>query len=231
MTVTWIKIAALNLLRNRRRSLFTIIAIAMGYAAVNVFGGFTGYIFRCLKDSFIYAQANGHITIFKEGFLQEGQIEPLKFLIDADQARTIHSLCRSNPHIVVTTGQLSIMGLVTNGSVSTIFIASGKVPSDTYQIQRAATGILARIEHLYGKPLDDSVPYGIGMAFGLAKRLKLEVGSDAIVMASTVDGRINALDAQVFQLFYTILEELNDKYLIVPLSLPNRFMPPTALTG
>ena len=36
-----IRISFRNLFRNRRRSLFTIGAIAMGFAAVNIFGGFT----------------------------------------------------------------------------------------------------------------------------------------------------------------------------------------------
>jgi putative ABC transport system permease protein len=53
MITTWAKFAGANLLRNRRRSFYTIIAIAIGYAAVNVFGGFTAYIFKNLEYTFI----------------------------------------------------------------------------------------------------------------------------------------------------------------------------------
>ena len=65
MMVAWIRFAFRNLLRNRRRSLYTMIAVAMGYAAINLFGGFTAYIFTNLRESFIYIEANGHLTIFK----------------------------------------------------------------------------------------------------------------------------------------------------------------------
>ena len=43
--MTWTKVAFRNLARNRRRSLLTICAVGLGYAAVNVFGGFTVYMF------------------------------------------------------------------------------------------------------------------------------------------------------------------------------------------
>ena len=67
--LTWLTLATRNLLRNGRRSLFTIAAIGLGFLAVNVLGGFTAYIFTSLQDSYIYAEANGHLSIFKSGFL------------------------------------------------------------------------------------------------------------------------------------------------------------------
>ncbi len=70
--MTWIKLAIRNLFRNYRRSLFTVLAIGLGFAAVNILGGCTAYIFNNLRDSFIYLQANGHLTVFNAGFLEEG---------------------------------------------------------------------------------------------------------------------------------------------------------------
>ncbi len=218
MTGTWIKIAVLNLLRNKRRSLFTILAIGMGYAAVNVFGGFTGYIFRNLQDSFIYAQVNGHMTIFKKGFLEEGQIDPTKYLITKDELEAVRKISAENPHILLTTPQMQIMGLVSNGEVTTIFIAKGRIPSDAYYIQSLASGMVGKLRFYEGKKLQDNIPSGIGVTFGLAKKLQLHMGSDVIVMGSTVDGRVNALDAQIFQMFDAPIEELSDKLMLLPLS-------------
>ncbi len=39
----WVKIALRNLIKNGRRSVVTALAIALGFAAVNLFGGFTEY--------------------------------------------------------------------------------------------------------------------------------------------------------------------------------------------
>ena len=79
--LVWLRIAARNLFINARRSLFTILAIGLGYAAVNVFGGFTEYMFTGLEDSHIYAQGNGHLTIFKKGFLDHGKLNPVAYLL------------------------------------------------------------------------------------------------------------------------------------------------------
>ena len=78
--MTCIKLAIRNLFRNGRRSLFTIVAIGLGFLAVNALGGFTAYIFTSLQDSYIYAEANGHLTIFKDGFLSKGKLDPTRYL-------------------------------------------------------------------------------------------------------------------------------------------------------
>ncbi|MBU0566477.1 ABC transporter permease, partial [bacterium] len=117
--MTWIKIGVRNLYRNKRRSLFTIGAIALGLAAVNVFGGFTRYMYTNLRDSFIYVQGNGHLTVFKEGFLTEGKLDPLKYLLTETETKTIQDLCAKDPRILVVTPQLRITGMISNGAVST----------------------------------------------------------------------------------------------------------------
>lgn len=217
--MTWIKIGVRNLYRNKRRSLFTIGAIALGLAAVNVFGGFTRYMYTNLRDSFIYVQGNGHLTVFKEGFLTEGKLDPLRYLLTETETRTIQDLCAKDPRILVVTPQLRITGMISNGAVSTIFIAMGRVPSDARFIRERATGLIEEIKLFSGKQLEDEIIYGVGLSKGLAKKLGLGLDSGAIVMSPTVDGFVNALDIKVFQLFDASIEALDDKLMIVPLKL------------
>jgi putative ABC transport system permease protein len=215
--LTWVRIAVRNLLKNRRRSLFTLLAIAIGFAAVNVFGGFTEYIFQSLEESSIYAQGNGHLTVFKKGFLTDGKLDPLKFLMTREESEQIRDICRRLPEVLLVTGQLHITGLISNGRASTIFLGVGRIPSDFYFIQKRASGMIGRLRLFDGNGLQDDVPYGVGLSVGLATKLKLELGSDAIAMSPTVDGQINALDMQVFNTFHSPLEELDDKLIQVPL--------------
>jgi putative ABC transport system permease protein len=215
--LTWVKIAVRNLLKNRRRSLFTLFAIAVGFAAVNVFGGFTEYIFQSLEESSIYAQGNGHLTVFKRGFLTDGKLDPLKFLLSREETARIMDICRRNPGVLLVTGQLHITGLISNGRASTIFLGVGRIPSEFYFIQKRASGMIGRLTLFDGRGLQDEVPYGVGLSVGLAAKLKLELGSDVIAMSPTVDGQINALDMQVFNTFHSPLEELDDKLIQVPL--------------
>jgi putative ABC transport system permease protein len=215
---TWFKIAARNLLKNGRRSFFTILAIGLGFAAANIFGGFTTYIFTTMKDAYIYAQANGHLTIFKRGFLTHGKLEPVRYLLTQAEAQIIQEVLRDVPEVALVTARLDISGLLSNGKVSTIFVAAGRVPSHVQDINNHANGVVGQIKLYTGKPLQDDVSYGIGVSSELAQQLQLGLDSDTIAMAPTVDGQINALDAQVYQLFEAPLEVLNDKFMLVPLT-------------
>lgn len=215
---TWLKIAGRNLGKNRRRSIFTIVAIGLGFAAVNVFGGFTTYIFTSLRDGYIYAQGNGHLTIFKTGFRTVGKLDPVRYLLSAAELRTLTAVVRSFPDVVLTTPQLHISGLLSNGQVSTIFIAAGRVPSDIRGINRHAHGMISRLQLFTGKPLEDDRLYGVGLSTGLAQQLQLDLGANAIAMAPTVEGQINALDTEVRQLFESAIRVLNDKLMLVPLT-------------
>lgn len=215
---TWIKIGFRNLSKNRRRSLFTIVAIALGFAAVNVFGGFTSYMFTNLEDSYIYSQANAHIIIFKKGFLTNGKLDPVAFLLTEQELQRIEQVMRGFPQVLLVTAQLHISGLASNGKVSTIFVGAGRVPSHVRFINgRARSTMVANLKLFNGKPLDDNVTYGVGLSNGLAEQLNVKLGSDLIAMAPTVRGNINALDVQVYQLFDSAVEILNDKLMFVPL--------------
>jgi putative ABC transport system permease protein len=216
--VAWIKIAFRNLCKNRRRSLFTICAIGLGFAAVNIFGGFTAYVSTSLRDGYIYAQASGHLTLFKKGFLTHGKLDPGRYLLSPDEVQTVQEIVRGFAEVVLVTPQLCISGLLSNGEVSTIFIAMGHVPTDIHAIKSRAQGMLGRLNLFTGKPLEDNTTYGVGLSTGLAALLRLDIGANAIAMAPTLDGQINALDVQVFQLFEFLVDAFNDKVMLVPLT-------------
>jgi putative ABC transport system permease protein len=214
---TWITLALRNLFRNRRRSLFTILAIGLGFAAVNALGGFTAYIFTSLEDGYIYGQANGHLTIFKQGFLKEGKLDPTRYLLDEADAATIREVLGGHAEVVMATPQLHISGLLSNGEVSTVFVAGGRVPSEVRTINSHSRGITGKVKLFTGKPLEDDIVFGVGLSNGLAEQLKLELDSTAVAMAPTVSGQINALDAQILQVFDAPVEALEDKLMLVTL--------------
>jgi putative ABC transport system permease protein len=107
--------------------------------------------------------------------------------------------------------------LLSNGDISTIFIAAGRVPSDIQKIRSQARGLIGKIRLFTGKPLQDSLSYGIGLSSGLARKLKVGIDSEVIAMAPTTDGQINALDARVMQFCESPAASLNDKLMFVSL--------------
>jgi putative ABC transport system permease protein len=215
--LTWMKLAVRNLFRNGRRSSFTVLAIALGFLAVNVLGGFTTYIFTNLQHSYIYAEANGHLTIFHAGFLDKGKLDPTRYLLGEAQLAAIRQVLRRHPQVLVSTPQLQISGLLSNGQVSTIFVGSGRVPSDVAAIGQLGESASARIKLYDGRPLSDQVSHGIGVSHGLARTLSLKLGDSAVAMAPTVAGQVNALDAQLYQMIDAPIEALEDKLALVPL--------------
>lgn len=215
--LTWIKLAVRNLFRNARRSLFTILAIALGFVAVNVLGGFMVYIFSNLQENYIYGEANGHLTIFRTGFLDKGKLDPTRYLLTADQVRTIEGATARHPEVLVNTAQLGVSGLLSNGQISTIFVGTGRVPSDVEKIRKYANTTHKHIRQFDGQPLADAEVNGIGVSHGLAKALNLPLGATAVAMSPTVSGQINALDARLVQLIDSPVEVLDDKLTIVPL--------------
>ncbi len=216
--LTWLKIGFLNLLQNRRRSLATLGAIAFGFAAISLLGGFTDYIFKSLEDTYIYAQSNGHLSVFKKGFLEKGSLDPGKYLIEEKELATIISLCRQEPEVVLATPQLDINGLISNGSVSTIMMASGKDPAATNRIGSLARGFTARLKLFKGSSFPDDAFAKAGISQGLADKLGLAPGSEIIFMTNTIDGFMNAMDAEVIMTFDASIEILNDLYVSIPFS-------------
>jgi len=214
----WLQIAARSLARNRRRSIFTLLAIGFGFAAVNIFAGFTEYMFVSLRDGFIYVYGNGHLTLFKKGFSNEGQLEPRNYLLTESDLAAIKAACKADPRIMLATPKLYLSGMVSNGKSSSIAIAFGIVPSDIAFIASRATGTVSSAKLYYGQPLRDDVSFGVGVGKGVASKLNLNPGADGTLMSPTVDGQMNALDIKVVQTFNAPVEALSDKLMVVPLS-------------
>ena len=177
--IAWFKIGSRNLIKNRRRSVITILAIAFGFAAVNLFGGFQEYMYRGNRESAIYAGCQGHLTIFKKGYLEKGLLDPAAYLLTPTEIRTMEEICQKNPHVLLVTPQLMISGIVSNGHASTIFIAQGIVPS-AMEIFLGESKYLKKLGvYFEGRKLEDDKIYGVAMAEDLARLLDLKPGADA----------------------------------------------------
>lgn len=51
--IKWMKLAMRNILRNKRRSLVTLLAIGVGFAAISLFRGYVSNTYRGLRASAI----------------------------------------------------------------------------------------------------------------------------------------------------------------------------------
>lgn len=218
----WLILGFRNIANNKRRSFFTMAAIAFGFTAINTLGGFTGYVFRGLEDSYVYALGNGHLSVFKKGFLREGALNPGKYLLSGAEIQQILSVYDRDKRILLLSPGLNIMGLLNNGESSAIMTAEGRIPSAIEIIRAQGRGKIGKLKMYQGSDLGDDEPEHIGVAKGLAGKLGLQLNSAAMVLAPTVDGYMNALDATVVQHLDAAMELLDEVMMSVPLEFARK---------
>ena len=210
--IKWIKIAFRNILKNKRRSFVTLIAIAMGFAAVSLFQGYIDNTYEGLRQSAVRGEGLGHLTIYKQGWLEKGKIDPDKYMFSQEELKRIRNLVEEDEDVILATPQINISGLVSNGRTSTIFLANGVIPRDDKTIK----GAWAAFRPVKGEGLSEKKPYGVEMGEDLASDLDLNPGGYGVVMATTLDGQMNALDIEVAGTYDTGSSATNDKYMRVP---------------
>jgi putative ABC transport system permease protein len=205
----WLKLALRNIQRNKRRSLVTLMAIAVGFSAISLFCGYTGRIYWFLKESAIRGESLGHLTIHKTGWLENGKLDPERYMFSEGELEKTRKLVATTQGVVLATPQIQVNGLVTNGKISTPFIALGVVPMDDKTIK----GPWGRLRPVQGDKLNERKIYGVEMAKELARLLSMEPGKEGVAMAPTLSGQINALDIQVSGVYDTGIAATNDKFI------------------
>jgi len=219
---TLTSLALRGLLRNRRRAGMTLMAIALGFAAIALFAGYTHNIYRGLSQQAIHGELLGHLTLSKRGMSREGKLNPERYLMTAAEVAQITELARANPQVKLVTPRLALSGIVSNGRASTIFVAEGLQPDAARQLQ---AGMLANMRPAQAaavggvQVLDAGKPDSVALAAGLAGLLHLRPGDSAAVLSNTLGGQANALDIQVAGLFNTGNAATNDLYAFMPLAL------------
>ncbi len=211
------KIAFRNLFKNQRRTIITIIAISFGYAAVVLFSGFTNYMYSGNKSAAIYGRSQGHLTLYKQGFFEKGQVDPAKYLIHENEQEKIIDFLNQNDHVLLVSPQIRISGLITNGQISTIFIGHGIQPSDIQVFSQKA--MMGQMIEIQGRPMTNDQPSGIGLAHGLAQMLNVQQDDDLILFTNTIEGQMNAVNAEALHFFKTDSTALDDKAIRLPLDL------------
>lgn len=204
-----------NIWKNRRRSAATILAIAIGFAAINLFAGYINNVYTGLQEQAIHGERLGHLMIVKRGMFQEGHLSPGRYLFDAMELERIGSMLYAAGGVTLVTPRLDISGIVSNGRVSTIFISEGLVPVDLAEIRGS-------FDLVQGSFLDPENPIGVAMAQDLAASLGLSIGDGAVLLTTTAEGMTNALDIDVVDIFNTGIAGTNDKFLLQPLHLAQR---------
>jgi len=176
-----LKIAFRNILRNRRRSTMTLLAIAVGAIGIVLFGEFVRFVTAGLETGAV--EKVGHLTVFRTGYFAFGAGNPTDFGIDdyAGVVRLIREDPALAPKLNVVTPIVSLAGIAGNFDLdaSKTFLGTGVVPSDRDRLSRwDEHGVSRRrIPPSSGLRDDDQtrgvVGVGLARVLGLCERLKV----------------------------------------------------------
>ncbi len=233
------RIAFRNVLVNFRHSLAAVLSITAAFFAVVIFEGYISYVSELYLTSYEYRSMLGDVLVENKLLhSKEGRADPWKYYLTKDQQNKISHFLESHPSWVSSTVRsLSFQGMVTNGKVSSIFIAR----AHDIEAGRKMRGQLWEWNSIYGKPLhlgtNNQVALlgqGLGQILGclpekkgnvmnsagsyIAKDRAISCTTPDIQMSVTTDsGQLNAMDFQVIGLVDAGYQEIDNKYIVLPL--------------
>ena len=221
------KLALRGLTRNRRRSLVTLLAIALGFAAIALFAGYTHNVFDGLARQSIHGELLGHLTLSKRGMRMEGKLDPEHYMLTAGEVEQITKLLLAEPHVKMVAPRLAFGGLISNGRASTIFIAEAIEPAAMERLQEGAFSTAGEDSGMFDnqkKKLDPAHDDVVELSEGLVDILHLQENGLAAVLVNTLSGQANALDVTVGHKFNTGNAGSNDKFAFVTLALARNLL-------
>lgn len=126
------KIAFRNILRNGRRSVMTVLAIAVGSISLVLFGEFAAFVRAGLETNAV--QKVGHLSVFRTGYFDYGAGNPAAYGIDRyeDVIRLIQNDPELGERVNIVTPTISLSGIAGNFDIdaSKTFLGTGYVPAD-----------------------------------------------------------------------------------------------------
>lgn len=208
-----ILLAARNLVRQRRRAAFALLIICGGVIAFLLAGGFINWVLDSMRETTIRSQI-GHIQITRPGYFQEGVSDPFNHLLP----QSTDVVTKAATHTFRTVApRLSFSGLLSKGDDTVSFIGEGIDPQLEAPI---AEWVVVK----QGKDLTETGPNSVLLGTGLASNVGATPGDMVVLLATTADGGINAVELQVAGLFVTSAKAFDDSALRVPIDVARQLM-------
>lgn len=205
------KLAWLNLQRNSRRSLLSVMIIAITVFAMTAAGGFGLYTYQSLQES--TARDVGHITLSVPGYFEKDEEMPLSNGLNHSQ--TLISVLLKHDTVRAVQPRIYFTGLVSNGSKSAIFTGTGvndrefSLKGPFLTMREGKT--LSDVTSSRYDPAEPEVMLGAD----LANNMNVGVGDWITLLATTSEGALNAYDFKVRGLYSTGVPELDKRQLYI----------------
>jgi len=184
-----LKMAFLNLFRNKRRTLSSMVSLILALTAVILFEGFAQSMYDGMRESMIRSQL-GHIQIYAKGFSQFGALQSGKLLLDEQDKTEVKAIAESLPGVKVVTHRLEADLLIATDTSQMAAKVEGIDPDKESVVSSA-------IQVLSGSSLFKEHTNGVLLGQELADALGVMEGDTLTLLGSTVHQSMNVMDVEV----------------------------------
>ena len=183
-----ISMACRNLLRNRRRTISTLLAIAVGLMGLTFLDGYMTYAMNGLRENVIH-NGTGHVqAALSPAYFDEGDSDPMPFMLP--DAKELERELRSLPEVMDVVPTLSFVAVISaKGRTSTVQVSA--LPT------AQAKADLDRRHIAAGLDLEPGEQGRILVGRALAQKLGLAPGDGVSLFAVSQGGGINTLSYEV----------------------------------
>lgn len=218
-----LRISFQNVFRNKRRTILTLLILALGSTGLMVVSGFFEGIHDSFREQYIHSQT-GHLTVNVAGYDAKGVSAPLDYLMK--NRVQVQKAIESNPHVLYTVPVLKFGGMASTDKTNVAVLAIGvdavneqKMSVHKYSKHKGGSTNIAE-----GRPLDPNDPYGVILGKGLMQALGLKVGDRFNFLTTRQAGAIDGAEFQVRGVFQTILKEFDDRGLKMNLAAAQKVL-------
>jgi putative ABC transport system permease protein len=203
-----VRLAARNLLRQRRRTLLALATVCGGVVAYLLAGGFIEWVLQSMRHGAIYSQL-GHIQITRPGYFREGLGDPYRYLLPRETGIVTAD---GGKGVRTVAPRLAFSGLLSRGDATVSFIGEGIDPD-------LETPLTEGIILAAGRNLTESAPRSVMLGEGLAESLGATPGDTVVLLSTTAEAGVNAVELTVSGLFATASKAFDDSALRVPIDV------------
>jgi ABC-type lipoprotein release transport system permease subunit len=211
MKGAWWRIGWRNLGRNRRRTLITVIGLALGYSAVVVMTGLSRGLVAEMIDNGT-GMLTGQLQVFAEDYLPDRGIYDTLGGREGIDVEALVAEVAGDPRVAAASPRVYAGGLVSTGAATAAGVVLGVDPEREIRVSRLLTYIDEGRAPTPGQ-------YEILIGREMANQLDASPGDEVIVVAPGADGSLGNDLFIVSGIFSTSVTELDLGYAVAPIEV------------
>ena len=193
-----LKLAFLNICRNPRRSLITVLAVSVGLAALIFLWGFSDGTNEQMRENVIRL-LTGHVQIHHRGYQKSLSPE----LTIQDRNPLLHQI-QESAEVVAVSERVKCEALIGTSEKSRGVILTGINPERETNV----TDLKKYIKE--GSFLTETSKREIIIGDRLAEKIELKIGDKVVVMTQAMDGTLSGFSYYVKGIFHTGSQTLDE---------------------